>query len=1435
MDSALSLYQTSHNLMQQPPQRAHDAQRLSSYLPPDTFRKLLAELEAPSSHLVSCCTSHLHELLQATTSHLPKSLVEWVADNPTPGLADGRFISGTLLFADISGFTAMSEMLSRNGREGAEEITSVVNQYFDVMLEILKQFDGQLVRFGGDALLGLFEPYTDPPVEPINSATRAVMAAMQMQAAMVYFTNTKTSQGTFPLRMSVGVHSGRFFAAQLGNRHSMTYALFGKDVNETAAIEAVAQAGQVVLDRKTYEQVDPLLLCTATAVPDHPDYFIVKSGYLTNMMPTQEPFQTQIPDVPDMETVRRLAKLLDAYTPYLPIGLLPQLVVGSRSAERPGEHRLVASLFVNIEGLSDVADRLGEGHEQTIVDALNHYFLEMARAVARFGGVINKIDLSDHGEKLMVTFGAPVAHEDDTERAIRAAHAMMKALPAISQTVSQMTGLPRHALRQRIGISFGSVYAGFVGAAWRHEYTVMGDEVNLAARLMAQAQCGEVIVSEKVARRVQSVGTFEQRGLVSLKGKSRPLPIFVLTAVSQTTHRSRDRRDLRAPLVGRNEEVALLQQRLDSLLAGDGGATAIIGDAGVGKSRLLTEQLDSVPERLRTIQTRCLSYTETSSYSSMQELVRRLCGITPEQGAAESLGQLESALSLLLSTESAVTERPYLAHFLNLKPDAIQEAKIKLLDAEALRQRTYIALRAFFAAVSRRAPLAIVLDDMQWMDGASYDLLMYLLPLSRKRPLHWFFLFRPERHKACWQLHKTLAQEASMTYVAIQLGGLKTQEARRLLGNLLGLDKLPEKITASILNRSEGNPLYLEEVLRALINDGVLHQDENGRWHSQPNVTNLNVPDTLEGVLMARLDRAGETARRAAQAAAVIGRIFPLDVLQHTTYPLEPEQLIRHLTDLQRYEMIQQQQSTPEEVFGFIHSLLQEVAYGSQSLKARRRHHRRIAAYLDEERTGGWGDIESLVPLIAHHAYLGEDWVRALRYQIKTGALSMTLFANHEAIDHYLKALESAEKLPEAETAVQRLNIHLSLGQVYITTDQYDDAACHLDKALKLAEAMNDSGAVVAVCRWRTRLHELKGEYDTAFRWINRGLKNEVNTADVPQIMLLAGLIHIRQGRYDDALAYCRTVLELAEQQGEVTAVARANNLLGITFLRSDSLRAIGHFEQAYDLYRQAGDVQGEATSHNLIANACFNLGRWAEADHHYRRALAIFDQISDTYNRIMAVNNLGGIARNQGKLGEALDFYKEGLELAQQIGGSAWMVGVFEMNIGATHLRLMQPAAALNHLNASEAQFNQAGSRDFLPELLRHRAKAMLLANQPREAEQFVREAFELAQTQNNQSEMGCSQRVQGEILLEQAAASQAAVALENSVALLEAAGEEYELAKSRFWLAKAVWEARHDSKQVLSLLTQSQSVFHQLAATMDAAAVSQFEKEVRIEVDNK
>lgn len=1415
--------------------------QLQRFLPANLMQSLTAAGSNPPRSILSPCVKHLANLLEATTTHLPASLVRQVRRQPHPGQADGEFVQGALLFADISGFTTMSEKLSQIGREGAEEVTDVVNRYFDAMLDILRAYDGQLIRFGGDALLGLFTENSSSLNEGLdemfpelshatgpNSATLAIQAAVKMQVAMADFAETKTSQGTFPLRMSVGIKYGRFFAAQLGSIDNMEYALFGPDVNATAAVESAASAGQVLIDQETYDAVAANVVLTAVPLPENPRFLLVEYIDQPPNRTYTAPQETIYPLMPDLVSLRRHITWLATFTPYLPTGLLPRLVSDPRAPSLKGEHRLVATLFANVDGLSDVVERLGEGQEASIVTALNRYYVSISEVVRPFGGVMNKVDLYDRGDKVLITFGAPIAHEDDAERAVRAALAMQEALAELNETLPNELGLPDWRLSQRIGISYSYVFAGYVGASWRHEYTVMGDEVNLAARLMAAAKDGHVLVNENVRRQTEAVAELKPEGEVELKGKSQPVPIFAVTRLRTTAEQSRSLQGMQAPLVGREAEQAALQEAIDQLSFGFGRIVSLIGEAGQGKSRLAYEARQ---EDMRWLHVRCLSFTETVSYRPFRELVRQLAGIQPEVDETLAFRTLFQALYQNLPVEEATDSLPYIANFLKLPLDETLAQKIRYLDSDALQQHTFIAIRSLLIAQARIRPLIIWFDNIHWMDNASLDLLTFLLPLVEQLPLLFLLVFRPEREKGCWQLRDALNESHGMHYTEIRVEGLTREDAQTLLHSLVPIGEWPAGAETLILDRAEGNPLYLEEVLRSLMNDGLLTEGENGRWQFSQTVATITVPETLEGVLLARLDRLEELCRWTAQVASVVGRSFPYDVLNHITSGRNDQPLDGYVSELQLVEMIREAQRNPERVYAFIHSLLQEVAYNSLAVSSRKTYHRLVAAFLEDGRTSGWGDVDSLPPLIAHHAYMGEDWPRALKYQLAAGEQAQNLSANEDAIDHFHKARHCAAQLDDLATAVARQKIHLALSQLYIGTGQYEQALEHLPVAYELAESNQDAAGKTAVCRWWARLHELRGEYPQAFTWIENGLADETqrNTAEYAQILLIAGLINIRQGQQDEALEQCRAALEIAQQLGEVTALARAYNLLGITSLSSDSNEAIERFQRAFELYLQAGDVQGQATSHNLIANAYFNLGRWRKADFHYRQALRIFEQIGDIYNQAIAHNNLGGIAKNRGQFEEALDYYQKGLQLTEKIGGSTWIAGVFHMNLGATFVLQEDTAQAYHHLHQSRRYYEQVQSKDFMAEALRYLAEAALLDGDLEQATAWAEEGIALADELEMAVDAACCRCVLGQIAMAQDDLSKAEAQLRQSVTMLEPLSDEYQLARSRYWLAclLLVTGAKQEAQK---LLAQAQTAFTHLDAALDLVAVHTLQKTVNV-----
>jgi tetratricopeptide (TPR) repeat protein len=524
------------------------------------------------------------------------------------------------------------------------------------------------------------------------------------------------------------------------------------------------------------------------------------------------------------------------------------------------------------------------------------------------------------------------------------------------------------------------------------------------------------------------------------------------------------------------------------------------------------------------------------------------------------------------------------------------------------------------------------------------------------------------------------------------------------------------------------------------------------------------------------------------------------------------------LANLQQHEILRETQRAPELVFAFTHALMQEVCYTSLPVSTRRDHHQRIATYLETAH----GEAESHIPLVAYHAFAGQDWPRALRFQRRAGEEAQKLFANQEAALHFQRALESAAHLPAEATAADRQQAHLGLGELLTTTAQYETALEHLNQAVALAEAQSDVDGAARACRWLARLHELRGDYPQAFRFIDQGLGylDGRATPEAAQLRLFAGLIYSRQGDYEKMRQEGEQARALAQALGEKTAVARADSLLGMFDLQSGSgAEAIQHFEQALGLYQAAGDLAGQATVHNLVGSAHFEMSRFTEADRAYRQARVIFEQIGDVYNRAFADNNLGEIALYQGRVDEALRFYQAALDSFEQIGGSPYVLGVLHMNLGASFIRQGEAGPAREHLGASQRYFEQAGGRDFLPEMNRHLARAALIAGQSEAAAAHIDEALRLAREMGMRAEEGNGLRVQGEIYRQQQRLPDAQLALQQSVAVLSELEQPFELARSRFSLARVQAEMGERAAARASL-DQVIPVFERLEAALDLQA---------------
>ena len=1393
-----------------------DLDHLRTYLSHTLVEALQLDLLSPTPRLLEQCVSLLSDLCERICALLPAPLVEYVISHPVSGQTGGQFIQGTLLYAGISGFASMSERFGRLGQEGAEEIIAIVDRYFSAMLSVLREHDGQLVTFDGDALLALFSG--------ADSATRGVSAAHRLQEAMADFAETNTSQGFFPLQIKVGLVKRRFFAARVGTQQRMVYALLGGGVNVATAIETAAMAGQIFCDRATLDDIR--IPCQTVPSPESERYLVVEQVDLSSsQVPVVETPRWAFTPELTLAGLRQVVELLDALAPYLPTGLLPRLVGEPNVESSDGEYRLVAVLFANVSGLGDIADRLGPRREREISRAVDRYFVAMEQAVHRYGGVINKMALSAHGDKLLAFFGAPLAHEDDAERAVRAALAMQEAMDTLNDELPRHTGLADLRLEQRVGVSYGYVFAGSVGTDWRSEYTVMGDEVSLAAHLLTVAEPGGVTISGNVRRRVQSLFALKPQGEVVVRGRTEPNPAFSVIGPGDGSAYRRGRVGMRSPLVGRQPEWSQLQRSVDQLLLGQGGIVSVIGEAGLGKSRLVAELREFVEgSSVRWIEGRSLSYTEAMSYWPFQDILRQMLGLEPEDTGQAAQQKLQDTLEETPSVPDVGAILPYLSTFLGLPVEDLLRERIRYLDAEALLRRTYIAISILFESFARTgsAPVIVVLEDIHWIDQVSLDLLEHLLFLVDRVPLMLLLTYRPEHTQRCWQLHEQIAQGYAHCWQEIDLNPLGPSDSQKLLSNLVHIETWPGKMRDTILDRADGNPLYLEEMLRALIGDRALIQDGDGQWRISGRAEQMRVPDTLQGVIMTRLDRIDESSRWTAQVASVIGRVFTIDVLDHVM-PLGEAQLRRNLAELQEHEIIHQSQSqsTPHPAYDFSHVLVQDVCYRSLLTRTRRLYHRRIAGYLSSDLALNRRDAGSSFPVIAYHAFAGEDWPRALRYQLLAGQRARALFANEAAIDHFTRVLQSAEHLPPEQTVEPRRTGLAALGELLTTTGQYDEALVYLQRAQAMAHEQGNKDAEARACRWMARLHELRSEYLVAAERIQEGLiaLEGDETVETTQLLLVAGLVNTRLGNYDTALDQCELVLRIAERLGEVAVLARGYTLLGhLSRLQGAGTVAIGYFQRGLDLYEIVGDINGQAIAHDLIATAYFHTGQWQEAERQYLRAREICALIGNTYSLALADNNLGGIALNQGRLDDALEFYERALRSLEKMGESLYVPAALHVNLGHTYIRRGELEIAYQHLDAAKAYYEQAQARDWLPEMYRHFAEAAFLGADLSEAETQARRALELADELSMRNEQGNCLRVLAQIANARGQIQDAREYLDKSISILGQAKDEYECARSVLALAHLSC-SQGEVDRCVEALDRCQPVFERLGASLEVA----------------
>ena len=710
--------------------------------------------------------------------------------------------------------------------------------------------------------------------------------------------------------------------------------------------------------------------------------------------------------------------------------------IRSSSAQVEGERKPVTILFTDIVGSTALAEKLDPEEWKEIVSEAHR---RVSQAVYQYEGTIAQL----LGDGVLAFFGAPVTHEDDPIRAVRAALDIQE---AIGKYAGELKGCVDD-FQMRVGLNTGTVVVGSVGSDLHMEYLAIGDAVNLAARLQSAAWPGKVLISDSTARHVKTTFELQDLGEVSLKGKAEPVITYEVIQAKAVPESTRGFEELYSPLVGRACELGGLREVLESLLKGHGQIASVIGEAGIGKSRLAEEahrEFTGRPIAPHWIEGRALSYGQALSFWSITQLIYSDLGLSDGDPEVRMRAALKRRLKELFAEKDSEL-LPYLAKLLGVNLENGQAEKVRALDGETLKRQTLLCICRYFQRMAEVQPTVAVFEDLHWADPSSLEALQELLAVTDRAPLMLLLLFRLEREHGSWQIKVRAETDYSHRYTEIQLKPLSPNEQLRLVDNLLAIADLPEQVRGVILEHSEGNPFYLEEIVRSLIDQGAIRR-AGDRWRATRELTDICIPETLEGVLLARIDRLQEDVRRTLQLASVIGRSFLYRLLEAIAQA--EQQLDRHLAQLQRADLVREKAILPELEYMFKHSLTQEAAYNSLLLERRREFHRRVGEALEEL----FADRkEQYLGLLAHHFEAAGEHGKAVEYLVQAGDRARLTDEHSEAIGFYQRAAELLEGMQDEQRLAQ---VWLKLGLIHSANFQFEAAHQANEKAFALQQKM---------------------------------------------------------------------------------------------------------------------------------------------------------------------------------------------------------------------------------------------------------------------------------------------------------------------------------------------------------------------------------------------
>ncbi len=1183
--------------------------------------------------------------------YLPRLTIRWLADQPDQRV---KAIEGTAVFIDVSGFTAMSERLARTGRVGAEEVADVIGDVFAQLLTTAYDNGGSLVKFGGDALLLLFRGDLHQ--------VRGVRAAVGMRAALRAIGPIPTSVGKVTLKVSAGVHSDTFQCFLVGDSHRELI-ITGPAMTTTVEMEAAANSGETVVSATT-----------ASALP---------AGLVTE--PRGEGFLLpRGASLPDSSGLRLPDREL--HEGQLLAGIPAALREHVLSSDADSEHRRATVAFVGYHGVDSL---IGEVGAEEVGDRLHELVSTVQKACDAHGVTFLGTDVDRDGGKIILVAGAPTAAGEDEQRLLLAAC-----------EVRDATG----PLPVQIGVNSGHLFAGGVGPQYRRTYTVMGDTVNLAARVMARAAPGEVLAATAVLDAADIEFASSPVEPFMAKGKK----AAVEAAVVRGPLGSKRTTSPELPLVGRQREKVALRDAVARVREGHGGMIEVIGPPGIGKTRLLDE-LRVGAAGMPQLLARCELYEASSPYMPFRRILRMLLGCSESQPRDQAA---------MLLREQVLRHAPELEPWLPLLAVVVDAEVESTPEVDELGEEfrapklVEVTTQLFERLITE--PSLIAVEDVHWMDAASVEIANVLISRVEERP--WLMCFTHRDDPTGFR------QGEARVGVELRPRPLTVADSERLITAATEHAPLRPHDAEALARRSGGNPLFLHGLLGAVGQSGTVD----------------GLPDTIEAMVVAQIDRLGTAQRRLVRHASVLGLAFSTDLVAMLLDPDDDppgrgawdglDELLAH--------------DGPGQ-FRFRHALTRDAAYEALSYRRRRELHARAAAAIEQRRAGPDDDLD----LLALHYLNAGDNRRAWDVARAAARAAEAEFAIGDASVNYGRALLAARHLGDLP-ASDRAETLEALGDLNERMGHYADAGARFTEARRLLA--DDPVAQGRLCHKHSILAERSSSYPQAVRWLRRGLAALDGRDDLESVRQRSrlsasyGLVRLAQGRRLESVEVLERTIVEAQASGEDDALAHAYLTLDWALSELGRGSEAVYSPKALALYQKLGKLGPQAGIYNNLGTFRYAEGRWDEAVELYQKSYDLRMRLGDAVDAATSANNIAEVLSDQGHLDQAKARFEDALRVwrAADFGTG---IGYALSNLGRVAYRDGRLAEAMESLGRARSMFRQISSDPEIVETDARRAECLLLQGAGAEALALADETLVLARSLDSIFEVPMLQRIRG------------------------------------------------------------------------------------------